>query len=670
MNDTTKQEIVPHKKTNVILNKLQQSINNKQWENTIKHSEQLIDFCLNQLLSEKIDYDIAPEKFTVLGDFLLNKGNIAGALACYNKATEFKEKLSQFYEIIGKDYLKNKQFLPALDMFNKAITYGSKSPELYANLGTIYINLQDVNKAIIYYQKSLELNSKLPGVYRNLARLHEQIGKIQEAKSYWYQAFILENDLHTDTEYYELGNKFLQENELKKAIFSYQRSIELNPENEWAYDVLGQILVKTEQKNEAVKIYTKFGFILFTKKYYKQAIESYKRAIELSKSLGSIDDYLIDAYKQAITNYTDSSGSEYFELGKLLRSQGNFDEAVDAFMKTLKLSPNLTETYTYLQYTQLSDQKIDEIIDFYQSLVAKNPKKSIIWQNLGDVLTQKGNLEEAIICYQKSCYYHAIKIKPQLSEFNWKSRKEKGPDFLIIGSAKSGTSSLYKYISSHPQSLLPHRKEIAFFSQNYHYGVEWYLAHFPVMADYPEYITGEATPAYLRFTEAESRVYHLFPETKLIVLLRNPVEQLISWHYHKVNTGLYQKTLKQAIADELKPINDLSEEKIMDILVHQKYNLMGCLYYYHLKRWMQYFPREQFLIIKSEDFFVHTNQVMQDVYKFLGICSYEMEKYAKINVGYYPNVSQEIRSHIADYCRPHNQKLEELLGMEFNWDNY
>ncbi len=636
----------------------------ENWEKSINICQQLIIICAEKLLVNNPPTK-SMENYILLGDYLAEKGNLN---AGEKSAQDFREQLGIYYEQLGRKYLEEKDYLSALRFLNKSQEKGRKTAELYGNLGTVSVNLQKLEQAINYYQEALKLNPKLSVVYRNLARLFSQIGQEKEASEYWYQAFLLDNELNTAAEYYQLGNKFFKENEREKAMFSCRKATELNPNHILAYDLLGQILVKQNQKKEAVETYQKLGLILFKKKKYKQAIESYTRAIQLSKTLGHIDQRLINLYKKAIENYADSSANNYFELGKLLRSKGKFDEAIDAFLKTLELEPNLKEVYVALQYTPISNKKLDLLINSYQELVKKEPEIAIIWQNLGDVLTEKGNLKEAINCYQNSCYQQAITIHPELKNINWKSQKEQGPDFLIIGTAKGGTSSLYRYISSHPQALLPHRKEIAFFSQGYHYGAEWYLSHFPTITDNPEYITGEATPAYLRFTGAESRVYNLFPDVKLIVLLRNPVEQLISWHYHKVNTGVYQKTLEQAIADELKPIDKLSEEKIMQILVHQKYNLMGCLYYYHLKRWMNYFPREQFLILKSEDFFENTPKMVQEVYQFLGLTEYQLEKYPKLNVGYYPNISEEIRQFIADYCRPHNRKLEEYLGMEFNWD--
>src|SRR5207249_2276295 len=66
------------------------------------------------------------------------------------------------------------------------------------------------------------------------------------------------------------------------------------------------------------------------------------------------------------------------------------------------------------------------------------------------------------------------------------------PDFLIVGAQKSGTTSLYHYLSAHRLVMPAATKEIHFFNSNYHRGLSWYRSHFPL--NRPAKITGEATP--------------------------------------------------------------------------------------------------------------------------------------------------------------------------------
>ncbi len=663
--DNKKQRL--DKKTDTYLRKLKKSISEEEWENVMEISEHLISIFSENLI-EVYPEKTQSEKYGTLGNLLLDKGNVAGALVCYSYGTDFKKILGDFYKKLGLNFLKKKDFPQALKYLSKVLYIERNSAENQANIATVYANLQNWKKAIIHYKRAISINPELVEVYRNLARVFTKIGQKKEATKYWNKAYILSLNLVSDDEYYELGNSLLKEKETEKAIACYQKVIELNPDYILAYDILGQILVEQDQHKEAIEIYEKFAFILIDKKRYKEAIESYKRAIQSSKKLGNISDDLIAKYQQVIENYSESSAEDYFELGRLLRSQSKFDEAIDCFIKSLDLDPHFIDTHIWLQYTKMDQNQQEKVINYYLNLVEKHPKFGLAWGNLGDFLTKINKPEEAINCYQKSAYLKAINKYPELESLNWPDKKQKSPHFLIIGATKSGTTSLWGYINSHPQVLSPHKKEISFFNKYINCGFNWYLSHFPSITDNSEYITGEATPAYLSSLGVESKVAKFCPNVKLIVLLRNPVNHVISWHYHKVNSGISQKTIEQAIVEELKPISNLSEEQIICKLTHQTYNLMSCLYYYYLKRWFEYFPREQFLIIKSEDFFENPEKIIQETYQFLGLPEYKLTEFPKLNVGYYPEISNKIKNDLKEYFRPHNQKLEDLLGMQFNWN--
>src|SRR5262245_16433943 len=90
------------------------------------------------------------------------------------------------------------------------------------------------------------------------------------------------------------------------------------------------------------------------------------------------------------------------------------------------------------------------------------------------------------------------------------------PDFLIIGAAKSGTTSLYRYLVKHPHVRRARRKEIRFFDREYAQGANWYRAHFPLALRkrwetlrHGGFATGEASPSYLYYPHAAKRAHAL-----------------------------------------------------------------------------------------------------------------------------------------------------------------
>lgn len=105
------------------------------------------------------------------------------------------------------------------------------------------------------------------------------------------------------------------------------------------------------------------------------------------------------------------------------------------------------------------------------------------------------------------------------------------PDFLVIGSRKCGTTSLYQYLSDHPCVLPAMSKEVFYFGDNYDRGERWYRRHFPLGVERrlwswwrgSRVLTGEATPNYFNLHDAPDRVRALNADVRLIVMLRDPV---------------------------------------------------------------------------------------------------------------------------------------------------
>src|SRR5437879_9845243 len=119
------------------------------------------------------------------------------------------------------------------------------------------------------------------------------------------------------------------------------------------------------------------------------------------------------------------------------------------------------------------------------------------------------------------------------------------PDFIIIGTQRGGTTSLYSYLASHPSVGPASTKEVHFFDNKYTKGLAWYRAHFPSAIEkyYAEhiqkrkFITGESSPYYLFHPHVPKRVAKDVPHAKFIVLLRNPVDRAYSQYNHAVDGG-------------------------------------------------------------------------------------------------------------------------------------
>lgn len=268
-------------------------------------------------------------------------------------------------------------------------------------------------------------------------------------------------------------------------------------------------------------------------------------------------------------------------------------------------------------------------------------------------------------------------------------RKERQPDYLIIGAQRCGTTSLYSYLAQHPQIVPAEKKEVHFFDLNFHQGVDWYREKFPNIAKCVSqetatatreagnkyisgFISGEASPYYLFHPFVPQRVHQLFPEIKLIVLLRNPVERTISHYYHEVRLGWESLSFEDAIAQEDFRLKGESEKMFSNeryySFNHQHYTYLSRgIYINQIATWMSLFPKEQFLIIKSEDFYTQPDLIFNEACEFLNLPSFQIPKYEKINAGDYLPVSETMQSQLKEYFQPYNQKLEEFLGRKFDW---
>ncbi|MGD1803878.1 hypothetical protein ACP6PL_00325 [Dapis sp. BLCC M126] len=83
---------------------------------------------------------------------------------------------------------------------------------------------------------------------------------------------------------------------------------------------------------------------------------------------------------------------------------------------------------------------------------------------------------------------------------------------------------------------------------------------------------------------------------------------------------------------------------------------------------MSLFPQEQFLILKSEDFYPNPKGSMQKVLNFLDLPEYELLEYKNYHAGNYVQIDSSMGRRLRDYFGVHNQRLEEYLGMKFNWE--
>ena len=255
------------------------------------------------------------------------------------------------------------------------------------------------------------------------------------------------------------------------------------------------------------------------------------------------------------------------------------------------------------------------------------------------------------------------------------------PDFLVIGAAKAGTSSVFYALKHHPTVHPPITKELGYFDLHYAYGDGWYRAHFPTFGDRRRAIraghgfaTFEATPYYLFHPHAARRAAATVPTAKVVALLRNPVDRAYSHYQHHRRDGKERLTFEEAIEREGERIDAELHRTVADewyrsdALQTFSYLARG-RYAEQLEVWFRHFPREQVLVVRSEDLYDEPGEVFERMLDFLGLPAWAPDQYVRRNEGgYREDMAEGVRRRLSEHFAPHNERLYELLGTDMQWE--
>ncbi len=174
------------------------------------------------------------------------------------------------------------------------------------------------------------------------------------------------------------------------------------------------------------------------------------------------------------------------------------------------------------------------------------------------------------------------------------------PNFLIVGAAKSGTTSLYEYLRTHPQIFMPGIKEPAHFDEKVVGGIhswEEYCCLFKQADGFKR--VGEASVSYLMSTEAPERIEHtLGKKIDIIVVIRNPIEMAYSLWGQRVREGMERLNFFDAVNDEPRRLNTSTG----DWQFRSTY-ITRARYAPQLQRYFDRFGRERVHVFLFEEFF-------------------------------------------------------------------
>jgi Sulfotransferase domain len=176
------------------------------------------------------------------------------------------------------------------------------------------------------------------------------------------------------------------------------------------------------------------------------------------------------------------------------------------------------------------------------------------------------------------------------------------PNLVVIGGLKCGTTSLHHYLSLHPQISMSRPKELNFFVEelNWALGPEWYASHF----DRDAQVRGESSPHYTnlpRFEGVAERMHSLISDARIVYMVRDPIDRILSHYLHNAGAGYEQRPLEQAV-----------EAPGATYVPRSRYAMQ-------LEPYLRRFARDRILIVAAEDLAHRREQTVQEVFEFCGV---------------------------------------------------
>lgn len=242
--------------------------------------------------------------------------------------------------------------------------------------------------------------------------------------------------------------------------------------------------------------------------------------------------------------------------------------------------------------------------------------------------------------------------------------------FFVVGAQRSGTTFLYHLLDGHPEIEMaqPVRPEPKFFliDRLYEKGLDTYYQQF--FADRGAgWLLGEKSTSYIESEKAARRIVEHFPDARIIMSLRNPVERAISNYWFSFNNGLETLPLEEAIYREDERREDYDHERIS--ASPYAYMQRG-RYIDYIQMYQRHVPRENIKVLIYEQL-VQDDDAMRDLWAFLGVAAdYRPppEHRERVNAAEKKptELSDALRQYMRDYFADSNQRLASYLNLDLS----
>lgn len=248
------------------------------------------------------------------------------------------------------------------------------------------------------------------------------------------------------------------------------------------------------------------------------------------------------------------------------------------------------------------------------------------------------------------------------------------PSFIIAGAPRSGTTYLYNLLDHHPGIFLakPRAPEPKFFlvDEEYAKGLDYYSDRFFAGSNKHQ-VLGEKSANYLESPVVPTRIHQHLPETKLIFVLRDPVERAFSNYLWSMRNGHETLSFEQAI--ELEPIRESNYAPHVRFARPFSFVSRG-MYARLLQPYLKLFPKEQVKIVLHDDILVNPAGVVSELMTFVGapVILPPIDLFEPVNTSRDRDqtrdqtLSIEARNRLCETYALPNRELSDLIGRDLS----
>jgi len=347
------------------------------------------------------------EEHVSLGNNLVEQAKFDRAIECYSQAIQIDPTFSIAYHNLGEMLFREKRWEDAIANYRKAIEIHPNAFESYHSLGKTWAAQGELDRAIACHRKSIEINPNYARACLNLGNILAQKGEFDSAINCYRQAININGNSAWAHNY--LGEALAQKKLWPESIICYHQAIDINPSIPWFYINLGIALTCEKSWNEAVAAYLhavqiepnltginqRLGYVLrkLSESGLDNTILSYCQGIEV---LGNGKTY------HKLLGIELEGTEFYLNLGNSLAKQKQLEGAIVFYSMALQIEPNAAEVVAKLDEARRKQQDLYAQIATYRHQIAIAPNNSQAYNDLGNILPQLGELEEAISCHQKA----------------------------------------------------------------------------------------------------------------------------------------------------------------------------------------------------------------------------------------------------------------------------